>query len=213
MMPTKSLVYRVLIASPSDLAEERKAATETVHEWNAEHAEAESVVLLPIKWETHAMPQFGLRPQEAINRQLVRSSDVLLGMFWTKLGSNTGVAESGTVEEIDQFVAAGKPALLYFSSRPIEPKKIDLKQQGKLRDFKAATLKQALVGEFSSVPDFRQMLLRDLVRFVRELKAKVFSQTLGNEQRDGLVTPTYSTHFFIALALTPTFSRRFSMTM
>jgi hypothetical protein len=36
-------------------------------------------------------------------------------MFWTKLGTATGVAASGTVEEIDRFVAAGKPAMLYFS--------------------------------------------------------------------------------------------------
>lgn len=56
-------------------------------------------------------------------------------MFWTKIGTSTGAAESGTVEEIDQFVAEGKPALLYFSSRPIDPNKIDLKQHKKLRAF------------------------------------------------------------------------------
>ena len=67
------------------------------------------------------MPQSGLRPQEAINAQIVRDSDVLIGMFWTKIGSNTAVAEFGTVEEIDQFIAAGKPAMLYLSDRPIEP--------------------------------------------------------------------------------------------
>ena len=42
-------------------------------------------------------------------------------MFWTKLGTPTGVADSGTVEEIDQFVEANKPAMLYFSSRPAGP--------------------------------------------------------------------------------------------
>jgi hypothetical protein len=67
-------------------------------------------------------------------------------MFWTKMGTSTGVAESGTVEEIDQFVAAGRPALLYFSRRPIDPDKIDLKQHKKLGQFKAATYKTALVG-------------------------------------------------------------------
>jgi len=61
-MPARSLTYRVLVASPSDLAEERRAATEVVYEWNAQHAAAESVALLPIKWETHAMPQSGVRP-------------------------------------------------------------------------------------------------------------------------------------------------------
>src|SRR5207245_4299115 len=130
-----------------------------VYEWNAQHAGAESVVLLPVKWETHAMPQSGVKPQEALNRQLVRGADILVGMFWTKLGTSTGVAESGTVEEIDQFVAAGKPALLYFSSRPIDPNKIDLKQHKKLRSFKDATYKRALTGGFNSVDGLRQQLL------------------------------------------------------
>src|ERR1039458_1054648 len=171
-MSFKSQTYRVLIASPSDLAEERQAATDAVNDWNAQHAVAESVVLLAVKWETHAKPQAGVRPQEAINRQLVRDCDILVGMFWTKIGTSTGVAESGTVEEIDQFVASGKPALLYFSSRPIDPNKIDLKQHKKLRSFKAATYKRSLVGGVSSVDELRQTLLRDLMSQVRELNAR-----------------------------------------
>jgi hypothetical protein len=107
----------------------------------------------------------------AINRQLVHESDMLVGMFWTKLGTPTGVAESGTVEEIDQIVAAGKKAMLYFSSRPIDPNKIDLKQHRKLRAFKAATYSKALTGTFASLDELRQVLLRDLTRQVRQLRA------------------------------------------
>src|ERR1700731_2767221 len=84
-------------------------------EWNALDGEAESVVLLPVAWETHATPRSGVRPQAAINEQLVDQSDILVGMFWTKLGTSTGVAPSGTVEEIERFISAGKPTLLYFS--------------------------------------------------------------------------------------------------
>jgi hypothetical protein len=29
---------------------------------------------------------------------------MLIGMGWTKIGTSTDVAESGTVEEIDQFI-------------------------------------------------------------------------------------------------------------
>jgi hypothetical protein len=169
-MPFKSETYRVLIASPSDLAEERQAATEAVNDWNAQHSFAESVVLLPVRWETHAMPQSGLRPQEAINVQLVHACDILVGMFWTKIGTSTVVAESGTVEEINQFVAAGKPALLYFSSRLIDPNKIDLMQNKKLRSFKKATYKKALTGSFTSIHALRQTLVRDLMRQVRHSK-------------------------------------------
>src|SRR4051812_38874232 len=135
----KATTFRVLIASPGDMPEERVDATEAINEWNAQHAAAEGVVLLPVKWETHATPTAGVRPQEAINRQLVDVCDILVGMFWTKLGTSTGVAESGTAEEIDQFVAAKKPALLYFSSRPIDPGKIDLEQHQRLREFKGDT--------------------------------------------------------------------------
>jgi len=171
-MSFNSRTYRVLIASPSDLSEERQAATEAVNEWNAQHGAAESVVLLPVKWETHAMPQAGIRPQEAINHQLVQKCDILVGMFWTKIGTNTGVAESGTAEEIDQFVAGGKPALLYFSRRPIDPNKIDLTQFKKLKTFKSATYERALTGRFATVDELRQTLLRDLMRQVREMKPR-----------------------------------------
>lgn len=92
-------------------------------------------------------------------------------MFWTKLGTATGVAASGTVEEIDQFVAAGRPSMLYFSNRPIDPNKIDLKQHRKLRAFKAATHRQSLTGSFASVDELRRALLRDLTRQVRQLRA------------------------------------------
>jgi hypothetical protein len=52
-MSFKSETYHVLIASPSDLTEERQVATEAINAWNALHAVAESVILLQVKWETH----------------------------------------------------------------------------------------------------------------------------------------------------------------
>ncbi len=154
--------YRVLIASPSDMPEERQAATDAINEWNALHAAAESTVLLPVRWETHAMPETGVRPQDAINRQLVSECDILLGLFWTKLGTVTGVAESGTVEEIDEFVGSNKPAMLYFSSRPIDPTKIDRVQHDRLHQFQDATYAKALFGTFNSLDHLRHVLLRDL---------------------------------------------------
>ena len=61
---------------------------------NAQHAAAEATVLLPVKWERRTRrPETGVRPQGSINRQVVANSDLLVGMFWTKLGTNTGVAE------------------------------------------------------------------------------------------------------------------------
>ena len=165
-------ILRVLIASPSDMPEERNAAADTVHEWNAQHSTTASVALLPVRWETHAWPRAGMRPQEAINRQLVHDCDLLIGMFWTKIGSRTGDADSGTVEEVEQFVAAGKPTLLYFSRRPIDPNSIDLRQHQKLRQFKVLAAKSALIGSFGDIADLRQVLLRDLTHQVQDLMTR-----------------------------------------
>lgn len=171
-MSFSATTYKVLIASPSDMAEERITATETINEWNAQNSDAEGVVLLPIKWETHARPTSNVRPQGAINEQLVSQADMLVGMFWTKIGSNTGVAESGTVEEIDETVRNGKPALLYFSKRPIDPGAIDLRQQRRLRAFKSDTCKKALVGSFTSIADLKDALTRDLTSQVRSMNTR-----------------------------------------
>jgi hypothetical protein len=161
----------VLIASPSDMVEERQVATEAIHDWNAQHAENESVVLLPVKWETHALPTSNTRPQAALNKQF-EACDLLVGMFWTKLGTDTGVAESGTVEEIDQFVEAEKPALLYFSSRPINPGAIDTSQLSSLREFKERTYLDALTGRFSDLTELKSVLTRDLTRQARQLTGR-----------------------------------------
>jgi hypothetical protein len=160
--------YRVLIALPSDMAEERQVATEAIHDWNAQYAEDESVVLLPVKWETHALPTSNTRPQAALNEQF-EACDLLVGMFWTKLGTDTGVAESGTVEEIDQFIEAEKPALLYFSSRPINPNVINTSQLSRLREFKERTYREALTGRFSDLIELKSVLMRDLTRQLRRL--------------------------------------------
>jgi hypothetical protein len=168
-MPTHSKIYRVMIGSPSDLSEERQAAAAAVNDWNAQHADAEGAVLLPVMWETHAMPTSGVRPQSAINDQLVDRCDILVGMFWTKLGTATGVATSGTVEEIDRFVAAGKPAMLYFSHKATKGG-VDPKQAAKLQKFKVATYKKSLVGSFASVVELKRILVRDLTRQIRLLR-------------------------------------------
>jgi hypothetical protein len=180
-MSFRSQAFRVLIASPSDLPDARQAATDAINDWNALNAGAEETVLLPVRWETHAMPESGVRAQDAINHQLVAESDIVLGLFWTKIGTDTGVAISGTVEEIDQFVASGRPALLYFSNQPIAPAKIDTAQLAQLRDFKRETYEKALVWQFSTPDELRQLLARHLTQQVR-----ILNRTRPRQRRNRL---------------------------
>src|SRR4051812_23308338 len=103
-MPFTATVYRVLIASPNDVPKERKVVAEVVNDWNHRHAQTGAAVLLPVRWETDSAPELGDRPQAIINRQIVKDCDMAVAIFWTRIGSPTGKAISGTVEEIQQFV-------------------------------------------------------------------------------------------------------------
>lgn len=135
-MAFTALVYRVLIASPSDVEKERERIPEVMAEWNAQNSADTGIVFVPVKWETHSTPEMGDRPQAIINRQLVHDSDILIGVFWTRIGSPTGIAESGSVEEIREFIQSGKRVMLYFSSVPVNPSAINRDQHQKLEEFK-----------------------------------------------------------------------------
>lgn len=112
------------------------------------------------------------RPQAEINRQIVDSSDILIGLFWTRMGTATGVAISGTVEEIDRFAAAKKATMIYFSQRLVDPASLDLAQLGALTDFKTETYAASLTGTFKSPDDLRHQLYKHLSGLVRQVKPK-----------------------------------------
>jgi hypothetical protein len=71
-MPYSAAVFSVLIASPSDVADEREAIATTLHEWNSLNSQATGYVLLPVMWQSHSAPAMGGGPQEIINKQVVR---------------------------------------------------------------------------------------------------------------------------------------------
>jgi hypothetical protein len=114
-MPYDSRTYRILIASPSDVDEERELVVRIIQEWNDLHSYSRKVVLLSLRWETHTAPDYGTRPQEVINRAIVDDCDLLVGVFWTRIGTPSGeAADSGTLEEIERVANAGKPVMLYL---------------------------------------------------------------------------------------------------
>ncbi|MGB8599742.1 MAG: DUF4062 domain-containing protein, partial [Burkholderiales bacterium] len=173
-MPFDAKVFRVLIASPSDVEEERDIAVQTIQEWNDLNSAERQIVLLPLKWETHSSPEYGKRPQEVINKQVVDHCDLLVGIFWTRVGSPTGKADSGTVEEIERVANANKPVMLYFSKVKEDPDKLDIEQVIKLRDFKKKTIKDALIENYSDLKEFSDKLARQLEIQLRSLIAREF---------------------------------------
>lgn len=183
-MAYEAKVFRVLIASPSDVIEEREIAVKTIQEWNDLNSSERQIVLLPLRWETHTAPEYGKRPQEVINRQIVDHCDLLIGIFWTRIGSPTGVQDSGTLEEIDRVAASGKPVMLYFSKALKNPDDIDTDQLIKLRDFKKKTYPKALVENYSGQVEFRDKLAKQIEMQLRNLLSDDGSNISGKIESD-----------------------------
>jgi DNA-binding transcriptional ArsR family regulator len=91
----------------------RNAVEAGISDWNIAHSKRSRLTLVPVRWETHAVPEAGSDPQSILNRQLVARCDLLVAVFGGRLGTATPRAPSGTAEEIDEFIRSGKPVLLY----------------------------------------------------------------------------------------------------
>ena len=164
----KATAVRILVASPGDTLEERDVARTAIARWNAVHAMDAKVVLIPVGWETDSVPVWGEHPQAILNRQQVDTSDVLIGIFWTRLGTATPDSSSGTVEEIERVAKSGRPILMYFCRKPADISSIDTSQLDALRSFEAGCRNHALYDTYGDAAEFEAKLARALARTVAE---------------------------------------------
>jgi hypothetical protein len=165
-MSYKAIVFKVMIASPGDVIEERGIIREALYEWNSVHSATRKILLTPTGWDTDSTPEMGDRPQAIINDRLLKDCDLLVAVFWTRIGTATGNAVSGTVEEIEEHLKAGKPAMIYFSNTPVEPDKVHPVQYSALKQFRIICEGKGLVEAYQSTSDFRN-------KFSRQLAAKI----------------------------------------
>ncbi len=171
-MARGSLVLSVLIASPSDVGKERDVVAQVIHEWNAVHSRRMGISLEPIRWETHTFPASGARPQEIIDTQIVDDCDFVIGIFGARLGTPTGEAQSGTIEEIERLRKQGKHVSLYFSNAPV-PRDTDQQQLQALQVYQEARSKDTLYGTFASVEDLNRQFSRHLPQLVSSVHERL----------------------------------------
>jgi hypothetical protein len=162
-------VVHVFIASPGDVHEERDALRREMWEHNARNTPTSKVVLLPRMWETDSIPTVGQLPQDILDEQLVDTCDLVVGIFWTRIGQLMPDKKTAASEhEIDRVVAAKKPALLYFSRRPVAPETFDEKQMKLLRKYKDRMGSSSIYHEFDDPEEFARRAVQDIVAKVRD---------------------------------------------
>jgi hypothetical protein len=165
-----ALVLNVLVASPADVSQERSVVADVIHAWNAAHYQTTGTMLHAVRWETHSYPASGDRPQAILNKQIVESGDILIGIFGYTLGTPSGTALSGTIEEIEEFRKAGKHVALYFSTADV-PRTADRDQLKALEDFRRERRNDTLYGTFGTPEELRLLVTQHLPKIVAEVSA------------------------------------------
>lgn len=173
-MINQGKIVKVIIASPGDLKDERSSIPENFLGWNKNHP---GILLTPEMWESGSVPTMGDHPQQILNKQLVEDGDLLVALFWTKLGTPTPNALSGTVEEIEEFIKKKGAArvMIYFCNRqlPDSPGDINTEEIARLQSFKEEIKARGLYDEFITKDEF-------IAKLYRHLDTKV-NQLLNNE--------------------------------
>jgi hypothetical protein len=175
-MPRPASLSEVLIASPGDVLAERQIIVECIEDWNAAHSRSTNVILQPRRWELDVYPEMGDRPQEIINKQIVDNADILFGVFWHRAGTPSGVAQSGTIEEIERSVDRKKPVFLYFSQAAV-PMTHDAAQLAAVQEYKKRMRQSGVAFDFPDVHEFRRMVSRHLA-----MKMNVLLEASGASQ-------------------------------
>jgi hypothetical protein len=148
-LPYSSTAHRLLISAPGDVpAEDIAAVNRAISRWNVIYGQQFGAVVVPMHWELHAAAVHGERPQASLNTQLVEDADIVIAMFWHRIGSPTGEEPSGTVEEINKAQSNGAYVAILRCDRNI-PRDVDLGQVERLRGFYEEVAPRSLVGRYN----------------------------------------------------------------
>ncbi len=170
-------LVRVFLASPGDLANERRLAYDAVTEINKTIAKRLGYMVDLVAWEDTA-PGAG-RPQAIINKDL-DSCELFIGIIWKKWGTppdNEGIFSSGFEEEFElSFLRrknTGKPEMaMYFkqvASEILADPGDDLKKVLAFKD-KLIKGKAILFNEFAEPSIFQRYVREKITEYLFSLR-------------------------------------------
>lgn len=196
-MTRSSTIVQVFVASPSDVEEERDTLESVIFELNKSWSKLLGVTFELIRWETDTYPGTGTDPQSIINSQIGDTYDVFIGILWSRFGTPTPRAPSGTAEEFHRAVSRikdGAPdVMIYFKDAPIIPSKIDPKQLEKVKDFRESISDVSLYSVFNDSPGFTSSLRAHLAALAQKYSQKyaypATRQEPSSSKTDGVMEP------------------------
>lgn len=187
-------LYKVFVASPSDLKEERILLEEIIDELNLSSFNNSEIKIELIKWESHVNPGIGEYPQEVINSDINQDYDVFIGLLWSKFGLQTKKYGSGTEEEFELAYNKYKnnptdlKVMFYFKNASIPFDQIDTDSINSIRKFKSSLgEKGVLYWDYNTNEEFQKLLRIQLTRKIQELHQGTSNKTTISKDNEDKV--------------------------
>lgn len=161
-------IIRCFIASPGDTAEERNVCERVFNDINTGIGTAYGFILQSLRWENDVHPGLGNGGQDVINSQIRDKYDLFIGIMYTKFGTQTEHAESGTEEEFNiayerALKQKNMEIMFYFNDAALNPSKLNLEQYQKVTDFRTNVVQQkCMYSMYNGIQDFEQKLRNHL---------------------------------------------------
>lgn len=181
-MPRNTAVFQVFVASPSDVADERRLLEGVIRQLNQIWSKSLGITFELLKWETDVHPSFSTDPQSAINEQIGLEYDVFIGILWGRLGTPTPRAASGTLEEFNRAYSrftsnkTSPEIMIYFKDAGIPPSKTDPAQLQKVNEFRESlAAKGGLYSMFEDQAGFESSLRSHLSALAQKFSVQVRS--------------------------------------
>ena len=192
-------VITVLVASPSDLEPERNHLEDVIRELNTSWSRSLGLRLELVRWETHGYPGVGQDPQDVLNRELPDDPDIFIGMMWSRYGTETERAGSGTEEEFNRALERHRQnpesvrIMFYFKDAPLAPSAINPDQLHRVAQFRESLGSEGtLHWTFRTLDDFVQLLRIHLSRQLQELAEPDHQPAAAQSQTPAQSTTTES---------------------
>lgn len=181
-MPQNVTQYDLLISCPGDIKEEIEVINRTVQKFNDQFSDTLRISIRARHWSKNSYPQSGGKPQALLNEQFVKKCDAAVALFWTRFGTPTDEYGSGTEEEIEIMLDAGKQVFLYFSEKPISPSKMDSEGYKKVQALKDKYKDKGIYFNYSTTEEFERLFYAHLTQHFLSVKAKADDQFQRNAQ-------------------------------
>lgn len=178
-MPELISKYKIFLASPSDLSEERESINQVIDELNLTFGSQNNIVLELQKWETNSAPAISSESVQNIINNDIPTYDLFIGLLWLRFGTPTKEYGSGTEEEFNiahkRFISDNNSVqiLLYFkNSAPQSLSNINPEQLTKIREFKSSLgEKNVLYWEFNLKDELERFLRIHIPKRIQNLKS------------------------------------------